>query len=57
MVAELRASMVASGFQPHLLVVGDSDRPAFVQRSLDSAERSHLRAAGQTEAEIDAIAA
>ena len=56
-VAELRASLVASGFRPHLLAVGDSDRPAFVQRSLDSAQRRHLRAAGLAEAEIDAIAA
>jgi hypothetical protein len=62
-VAELRAALQASGFRPHLdtgrdwpAPPEDEPRPAFTQRTLNSAERGYLRAAELTEAQIDAIA-
>ncbi len=65
-VAELRATLKASGFQPHLDAGRDGarwpaakeeePRPAFTERKLSSTEQRYLRAAGLSEAQIDAIA-
>ena len=65
-VAELRAALKASGFQPRLdagrdgprwpAAKEDEPRPAFTERKLSSAEQKYLRAAGLSEAQIDAIA-
>ena len=65
-VAELRATLQAGGFQPHLDAGRDSvrwpaaneheSRPAFTERKLSSAEQRYLRAAGLSDAQIDAIA-
>ncbi len=62
-VAELQAALQAIGFRPHLdtgrnwpAPPEDEPRPAFTQRTLNSAERGYLRTAGLTEAQIDAIA-
>ena len=65
-VAKLRATLKAGGFQSHLdagrdkarwpAANEDEQRPAFTERKLNSAEQRYLRAAGLSEAQIDAIA-
>jgi hypothetical protein len=65
-VAELRATLKAGGFQPHLDAgrdparwpgaKEDEPRPAFTERKLSSAEHRHLSAAGLSDAQIDAVA-
>ena len=65
-VAELQATLQACGFQPHLdaghdkagwrAANEDESRPAFTERKLSSAKQRYLRAAGLSDAQIDAIA-
>lgn len=65
-VAELRATLRAGGFHPHLdsgrdgprwpAAEEDEPRPAFTERKLSGAERTHLRAAGLSDSQINAIA-
>ena len=65
-VAELRATLKAGGFLSHLdagrdrarwpAANEDESRPAFTERRLSSAEQRYLRAAGLSQAQIDAIA-
>ena len=65
-VAELRATLKAGGFQPHLdsgrdgprwpAAQEDEPRPAFTERKLSSTDQRYLRAAGLSQAHIDAIA-
>ena len=65
-VAELRARLLAGGFQPHLdtgrdatwwpAAKEDQPRPAFTEPKLSSSDRRYLQAAGLSEAQIDAIA-
>jgi hypothetical protein len=64
-VAELRGALKAGGFRPHLdtgrdkarwpVRSGDEPRPAFTERKLSTAEQRYLRAAGLSEAQIDAL--